>query len=171
MDSPFVRRMPGTLKDWKPRNYTKKFYGPVTMRLALVKSLNLATVKLLDQIKPKTAIDFARKIGIRAPLKPYLSLALGAFEITPYEFTAAYIPFATGGIQARPYAITKVTDSAQRVLEENVPQNHRAIPPEVAYQIRSLLRGVVTSGTARKARKLPGFVAGKTGTTNEYRDA
>ena len=171
MDSPFVRRMPGTLKEWKPRNYTNKFYGPVTMRFALEKSINLATIKLLDQIKPKTAITFARRLGIRAPLMPYLSLALGAFEITPYEFTSAYIPFATGGIHARPYDIVKVTDAGHRILEENVPQTHRAISPEVAYQIRSMLRGVVLSGTARRALKLPGFVAGKTGTTNEYRDA
>jgi len=171
MDSPFVRRMPGTPKDWKPRNYTNKFYGPVTMRRALVKSLNLATIKLLDQIKPASVVVFARRLGIRSPLQPYLSLALGAFEISPFDFTAAYIPFAADGIQARPYATVKVTDRAQRVLEINVTQNHRAVPPEVAFQVRSLLRGVVTSGTARRALKLPGFAAGKTGTTNEYRDA
>ncbi|MBT4429487.1 MAG: PBP1A family penicillin-binding protein [Nitrospinaceae bacterium] len=171
MDTPFVRRLPGTLKAWKPRNYTNKFYGPVTMRLALEKSLNLATVKLLDHLKPKAAVDFAKRLGISPPLKPYLSLALGAFEITPYEFTATYIPFASGGIAARPYDIEKITDASQRILEENVPQTHRVIPPEVAYQVRSLLRGVVTDGTAKRAKKLPAFVAGKTGTTNEYRDA
>jgi penicillin-binding protein 1A len=171
MDTPFVRRLPGTLKAWKPRNYTNKFYGPVTMRLALEKSLNLATVKLLDHLKPKAAVDFAKRLGISTPLKPYLSLALGAFEITPYEFTATYIPFASGGIAARPYDIEKITDASQRILEENVPQTHRVIPPEVAYQVRSLLRGVVTDGTAKRAKKLPAFVAGKTGTTNEYRDA
>ncbi len=171
MDTPFVRRMPGTRKEWKPRNYSNKFSGPVTMRRALEKSLNLATIKLLDQIKPQIAITFARRLGIRVPLRPYLSLALGAFEITPYEFTAAYIPFATGGIHARPYDIIKVTDAGHHILEENVPQTHRAIPPEIAYQIRSMLRGVVISGTAKRARSLPGFVAGKTGTTNEYRDA
>ena len=171
MDSPFVRRMPGTPKEWKPRNYTNKFHGPVTMRRALEKSLNLATVKLLDRIGPPKAIEFARRIGIRADLKPYLSLALGAFEITPLEFTSAYIPFARGGVTARTYEITKVTDGRQRLLEENVPETYRVIPSEVAYQIRSMLRGVVTSGTAKKARGLPGFIAGKTGTTNEYRDA
>jgi penicillin-binding protein 1A len=171
MDTPFVRRMPGTLKAWKPRNYTNKFYGPVTMRLAIEKSLNLATIKLLDHLKPKAAVEFAKRLGISAPLQPYLSLALGAFEITPYEFTATYIPFAAGGIGARPYDIEKITDGSQRVLEENVPQTHRAIPPEVAYQVRSLLHGVVTDGTAKLAKKLPAFVAGKTGTTNEYRDA
>ena len=171
MDSPFVRRIPGTPKAWKPRNYTNKFNGPVTMRRALVKSLNLATIKLLDQIKPASAVAFARRLSIRSPIQPYLSLALGAFEISPFDFTAAYIPFATAGIQARPYAIVKVTDRAQRVFEENVPQNHRAISPDLAFQVRSLLRGVVTSGTGRRAFKLPGFAAGKTGTTNEYRDA
>jgi penicillin-binding protein 1A len=171
MDSPFVRKMPGTLKAWKPRNYSNRFYGPVTLRRALVKSLNLATVKLLDQIKPETAIKFARRMGLRADMNPYLSLALGAFEVTPFDFTAAYIPFATGGIYARPYEITRVSDGSGRLLEENVPESYRVISAETAYQIRSILRGVVTDGTARKARKLKGFIAGKTGTTNEYRDA
>ncbi len=171
MDSPFVRRMPGTPKDWKPRNYSNRFYGPVTLRRALVKSLNLATIKLLDQIKPESAIQFARRVGLRAQMHPFLSLALGAFEVTPFEFTAGYIPFATGGIYARPYDITRMTDGAGRLLEENVPETYRVIPAETAYQIRSILRGVVTDGTARKARKLPGFIAGKTGTTNQYRDA
>ncbi len=171
MDSPFVRRMPGTPKDWKPRNYSNRFYGPVTLRRALVKSLNLATIKLLDQIKPETAIKFARRVGLRGQMFPYLSLALGAFEVTPFEFTASYIPFATGGIYARPYEITRITDSAGRLLEENVPETYRVIPAETAYQIRSILRGVITNGTGRKARKLPGFIAGKTGTTNQYRDA
>ena len=171
MDSPFVRRMPGTLKEWKPRNYSNRFYGPVTLRRALVKSLNLATIKLLDQIKPETAIKFSRRMGLRADMNPFLSLALGAFEVTPFEFTAAYIPFATGGIYARPYEITRVSDGSGRLLEENVPESYRVIPAETAYQIRSILHGVVTDGTARKARKLPGFIAGKTGTTNRYRDA
>jgi penicillin-binding protein 1A len=171
MDSPFVRRMPGTPKDWKPRNYSNRFYGPVTLRRALVKSLNLATIKLLDQIKPESAIKFARRLGLRSRMNPYLSLALGAFEVTPFEFTAGYLPFATGGIYARPYEITRITDGAGRRLEENVPETYRVISAETAYQIRSILRGVVTDGTARKARKLPGFIAGKTGTTNQYRDA
>jgi len=171
MDSPFVRRMPGTPKDWKPRNYTDRFYGPVTLRKALTSSLNLATVKLLDQIGPQQAIDFARRLGIRSEMEPFLSLALGSFEVTPLEFTAAFIPFATGGIYARPYDLLKVTDGSRRTLEENVPAIHRAIPPETAYQMKLLLRGVVEEGTGQAANSLPAFVAGKTGTTNDYRDA
>ncbi|MEE9275632.1 MAG: PBP1A family penicillin-binding protein [bacterium] len=171
MDSPFVRRLPGTLKEWKPRNYTNRFHGPVTLRRTLQSSLNLATIKLLEQITPRRAISFARRLGIRSPMHPYLSLALGSFEVTPIEFTASYIPFATGGIYARTYLIDKVTDGRHRTLEENVPQTHRVIPPETAYQMLQILRGVVTDGTGRGARKLPAFIAGKTGTTNNYRDA
>ncbi len=171
MDTPFVRRMPGTLRAWKPRNYTNKFYGPVTMRRALEDSLNLATIKLLDQMGPRKAITFAHRLGIRSNMQPYLSLALGSIEVTPYRFTAAYIPFAARGVYARPYEITRITDSENRVIEEKVPATHLAIAPETAYQIKMLLRGVVTHGTAKKAKSLGAFVAGKTGTTNEYRDA
>ena len=171
MDTPFVRRMPGTLRDWKPRNYTNKFYGPVTMRNALESSLNLATIKLLDQIGPQKAITFAHRLGIRSKMNPYLSLALGSVEVTPYQFTAAYIPFSTPGIYARPYEITKVTDGRNRVLEENVPAKHLVIAPETAYQMKMLLRGVITNGTGKKAKEIGAFLAGKTGTTNEYRDA
>ncbi len=171
MDTPFVRRMPGTRKDWKPRNYTNKFYGPVTMRRALESSLNLATIKLLDQMGPQKAITFAHRLGIRSKMNPYLSLALGSIEVTPYQFTASYIPFAARGVYARPYEITKVTDGRNRVLEENVPTTHLAIAPETAYQMKMLLRGVITNGTGKKAKKIGAFLAGKTGTTNEYRDA
>lgn len=171
MDTPFVRRMPGTLRDWKPRNYTNKFYGPVTMRRALQSSLNLATIKLLDQMGPQKAITFAHRLGIQTKMNPYLSLALGSIEVSPYQFTASYIPFATQGVYARPYEIVKVTDGRNRVLEDNVPTTHLAIAPETAYQMKMLLRGVVTNGTGKKAKDIGAFLAGKTGTTNEFRDA
>ncbi len=171
MDSPFVRRMPGTPKDWKPRNYTGRFYGPVTIRRALQSSLNLATIKLLDQITPIRAIDYARRLGIGSDLKPYLSLALGSFEVSLIEFTAAFIPFATGGVYSRPYQIIKVTDGNNRILEENVPQTHKVLSSETAYQINLMLRGVVTDGTGLSAKDIKAYVAGKTGTTNQYRDA
>ncbi len=171
MDTPFVRRIPGTLKDWKPRNYTNKFYGPVTMRRTLEASLNLATIKLLDQMGSQKAVTYAHRLGIRSKMNPYLSLALGSIEVTPYQFTASYIPYVAQGIYARPFDITKVTDGSNRVLEENIPTKHRAISPETAYQMKMLLRGVVTHGTGKKARDLDAFLAGKTGTTNEFRDA
>ncbi|MBI3127282.1 MAG: PBP1A family penicillin-binding protein [Candidatus Tectomicrobia bacterium] len=171
VDAPFVRRMPGTPKDWKPRNYTDRFYGPVTLRTALEQSLNLATIKLVDQIGPQRVIDYARRLGIRSPMDPFLSLGLGTFEVTPIEFTAAFVPFARRGLYARPYDLERVTDGSNRVLEENVPVVHQAISPETAYQMKLLLRGVVLEGTGRAARGLPAFAAGKTGTTNEFRDA
>ncbi|MEK6711188.1 MAG: PBP1A family penicillin-binding protein, partial [Nitrospinota bacterium] len=171
LDSPIIHRMPGTPKDWKPRNYTDRFHGPVTLRTTLEQSLNLATIRLLDQIGPERAIEYARRLGLRSPMEPYLSLALGAFEVTPLDFTAAFVPFAQGGVYARPYDLAKVTDGSNRLLEENVPVTHQAIPPETAYQMKSLLHGVVEEGTGRAARGLPAFAGGKTGTTNEYRDA
>ena len=171
MDSPFVERIPGTKRVWKPTNYSEKFYGPVTMRNALEKSLNLATIKLLIQIKPKRAIKFARRLGIHSKMYPYLSLALGSIEVTPYEFISAYIPFATNGIYARPYEIERIADDENRIIEKFIPQFNLAISPETAFQMKLLLRGVVTDGTAKLAKKIKLFVAGKTGTTNKYKDA
>ncbi|MED5580128.1 MAG: PBP1A family penicillin-binding protein [Nitrospinota bacterium] len=171
MDSPFVEHIPGTKREWKPTNYSNKFYGPVTMRNALEKSLNLATIKLLTQIKPKKAIKFARRLGIHSKMYPYLSLALGSIEVTPYEFVSAYIPFATNGIYARPYEIEKIADDGNRIIEKFIPQFNLAISPETAFQMKLLLRGVVTDGTAKLAKKIKLFIAGKTGTTNSYRDA
>ncbi len=171
MDSPFVERIPGTKRIWKPTNYSEKFYGPVTMRNALEKSLNLATIKLLIQIKPKKAIKFARRLGIHSKMYPYLSLALGSIEVTPYEFISSYIPFATNGIYARPYEIEKIADDENRIIEKFIPQFNLAISPETAFQMKLLLRGVVTNGTAKLAKNIKQFVAGKTGTTNKYKDA
>tara|TARA_Y100000588_G_scaffold393385_1_gene509150 strand:+ start:692 stop:2881 length:2190 start_codon:yes stop_codon:yes gene_type:complete len=171
MDSPFVERIPGTKRVWKPTNYSEKFYGPVTMRNALEKSLNLATIKLLIQIKPKKAIKFARRLGIHSKMYPYLSLALGSIEVTPYEFISSYIPFATNGIYARPYEIERITDDENRIMEKFIPQFNLAISPETAFQMKLLLRGVVTDGTAKLAKSIKLFVAGKTGTTNKYKDA
>ena len=170
-DSPYVERIPGTKRVWKPTNYSEKFYGRVTMRNALEKSLNLATIKLLIQIKPKKAIEFARRLGIHSKMYPYLSLALGSVEVTPYEFISAYIPFATNGIYARPHEINTIMDNGNRIIEEFIPQFNLAISPETAFQMKLLLRGVVTDGTAKLANKIKQFVVGKTGTTNKYKDA
>ena len=90
---------------------------------------------------------------------PYLSLALGSIEVTPYEFISSYIPFATNGIYARPYEIEKIADDENRIIEKFIPQFNLAISPETAFQMKLLLRGVVTNGTAKLAKNINQFVA------------
>lgn len=156
---------------WSPENFTGKFQGHVTLRKALAESINVVAVKLLESVGVNTVVEYARDLGIKSELKPYLPLALGASDITLMEITSAYGVFANHGIKASPIAILKVTDRMGRVLEENLPTLEEVIKPETSYLMTDLLRGVVEHGTGWRARELGRPVAGKTGTTNEYKDA
>ncbi|MFQ6111408.1 MAG: penicillin-binding protein 1A, partial [Nitrospinota bacterium] len=171
IDSPVEYRNPATGATWKPRNFSGKFHGPVTLRRALEKSINVATVKLLDRVGPRRVVEYAKTMGIQSPIYPYLSMALGAFEVNLLELTSAYGVFATGGLRAEPMAIVSATDREGRLLEERSPRVYRVLKPETAYLLTHLLRGVIERGTGRGARDLKGAIAGKTGTTDEFRDA
>ncbi|MFQ5894882.1 MAG: penicillin-binding protein 1A [Nitrospinota bacterium] len=170
-DSPVLIRNPATRKMWKPKNFGGKFRGPVTLRVALEKSINVVAVKLFNRVGGQRVIHYARRLGIRNPLMPYPSMALGSFEVTPLELTSAYATFAAGGLRPEPFAIRYIANNEGRVLEEHVPRVDRALRPETAYLISHLLKGVVTRGTGRAARSLDYPLAGKTGTTDEFRDA
>ena len=156
---------------WKPTNYTQKRYGPTTLRTALTHSRNTVTIKLLEQIGVPAALSVAERLGITSPLAPYLSLALGSSGVTLWELTAAYGGIANGGMYVPPVFITKIVDANKQVLENNLPQARRALSPEVAYVMTSLMQGVVRYGTGRSVRALGRPVAAKTGTTNDFRDA
>lgn len=168
-DGPLSFRMaPG--KYWRPQNYGKKFFGPVTLRSALAHSLNSVAVRLVDRIGVDRVIQQARKLGIESPLDKNLSLALGSSSVSLLEMVRAYGVFANGGNLVEPLFITKVTDRDGKVLEENEPKSKEVISPEVAYVLTDMLKNVVQSGTGRAAAKLDRPVAGKTGTTSEFRD-
>jgi penicillin-binding protein 1A len=171
IDAPFVKKGPGNDDYWKPENYSHRFYGPTTLRTALAKSRNLVTIRILDKIGIPRVLGLARRLGIRSRLAPYLSLALGASGVTLAELTAAYSVFTTGGLYVKPEFITKIVDAQGTVLEEHFPAAQRVLTPEVAYVMTNLLQGVVQNGTGRRARALGRPVAGKTGTTNDFRDA
>jgi penicillin-binding protein 1A len=185
---------------WKPRNHDNVYRGPVTMRTALTNSINMVSIKILEAIGVDYAIQYARKLGINSPLEPNLTLALGSSGVTPLELTSAYAVFASGGYKTTPYFITKVLDSSGSVLEQVVPPQLPAfsqassatsatpggggtlvdalqltaaltVSPETAYIITDLMESVVTSGTGQRARALRRPVAGKTGTTNDMKDA
>ena len=156
---------------WRPENYSQRFYGPTRLRVALAHSRNVVTIKLLQKLGVKTAIKYARRLGISSPLRPDLSLALGGSEVSLYELTRAYAVFPTGGKLIQPYFIVKVLDNKGNVLEENQASFQDVLSPATAYIMTSMLESVVQEGTGRLARALNRPCGGKTGTTNDYRSA
>jgi penicillin-binding protein 1B len=171
-DSPLERREGGKL--WAPANYDNEFRGPVTAQMALEQSLNVPTVRAAELIGMAGVIDAARRAGISSPLKPYASLALGAQEVTPLEIAAAYGTLAHGGLRTEPVIIQAVRDAKGDALSRHEPKApRRAISPQAAYLVTVALQGAFDRGTAASARALgfTGTAAGKTGTTDDYRDA
>lgn len=169
-DSPLTVKLDRN-KSWTPENFTHTYQGAVTLRNALTQSLNVPTIRLLEKIGVDETIHYVRKLGIKSTMNPYLSLALGSSDVTLLELTAAYAVFANHGIKLGPVSILTITDTTGRVLYLNDTLPEQAIRPETAYLVTNLLKGVVEHGTGWKARELGRPVAGKTGTTNDYRDA
>ena len=169
-DSPLTIKVDNK-KTWSPENFTRTYHGPVTMRTALALSLNVPTVRLFEKIGVDSVIAYAKKFGIKSPLSPYPSLALGSSDVTLSELTSAYAVFDNHGIRVGPVSILTINDSTGRVLYANGAAPEQVIKPETAYLTTNLLRGVIEKGTAWKARELRRPAAGKTGTTNDFRDA
>ncbi|MFN4307669.1 penicillin-binding protein 1A [Sulfurihydrogenibium azorense] len=158
-------------KEWTPKNYDGNYYGTVTLRKALAKSLNAATVYLLSQIDFDPVLSVAYKVGIKQKLPKYYSLALGSVEITPIELANTFATFGNYGTKCEPYFIRKVVDKEGNILYRQDPKCEEVLPkPESAVMV-DLLRAVVLEGTAVKASSMSVPVAGKTGTTNDYSDA
>ncbi len=169
-DSPLTIKLDRN-KNWSPENFSRTYQGAVTLRRALVQSLNVPTIRLLEKVGIDETIRYARKLGIKSTLNPYLSLALGSSDTTLAELTAAYSVFANHGIRMGPISILSITDSTGRVLYSNDAVPTQAIKSETAFLATYLLKGVIEEGTGWKARELGRPAAGKTGTTNDYRDA
>src|SRR5919106_1310689 len=156
---------------WKPENYDRKFRGSTTLQQAIEESVNVVTVKVQEQIGLNRTIRVARRFGITSPLGLDLSLALGTSDMTLIELTSAYGALANQGQWLPPTTIRYVTDAQGRLLEEHLPEPREAVPPETAYVITHMLRGVVERGTGQAAKALGRPVAAKTGTTNDYSNA
>lgn len=156
---------------WTPENYDHKYKGAVTVRKGLEESRNIVTAKLLEYISPHTGEEYCQRFGITTPVYPYLSLALGAFEVRLIELVSAYTVFPNRGIRIEPYFITRIEDKEGNILEEAKMESEEVISPQMAYMMTYLLEGVVDRGTARAAAFLEKPLAGKTGTTDEYTDA
>jgi penicillin-binding protein 1A len=156
---------------YRPGNYDRKFRGIVTLRRALEHSINVPTVRLAQLVGLSHVVEAARRLGIRQNLQAYPSLALGAFEVTLEEMTAAYSVFANQGLAFTPYAFERITDANGDLLEKTHPDAREVASPQACFQLLQMLKGVTQRGTGAAAAKLQLNIAGKTGTTSDFTDA
>jgi penicillin-binding protein 1A len=192
LDAPFVESQGVGLKNWKPENYGKKFYGPTTFRKGIEYSRNLMTVRIAKILGLEEILKLSKKLNIYEEIPELLSVSLGAAETTLINLTSAYAPFVNGGKKIEPKLISRIQDRRGKTIfqnksrectgcdkfftEENtLPKiknnNEQVISKETAYQMTSILQGAVKRGTAKKLRSLKVPLAGKTGTTNDNYDA
>ncbi|MBO6757742.1 MAG: PBP1A family penicillin-binding protein [Roseibium sp.] len=165
---------PIRIGNWAPQNYGRNFRGPVTLKLALTKSINTIPIRLSQAIGRDTIIETAYRMGITHELQNSLSLPIGSSEVTALDMAASYSTFANGGIRARPYAILEVQNSAGETLylrDRDEPLAERVLPADKVAEMNEILVNVVQAGTGRRARIDGVVAAGKTGTTNAYKDA
>jgi penicillin-binding protein 1B len=158
---------------WRPTNYDGRFRGPVTVREALEKSLNVPMARLALQVGLPQVVDTARRLGIESRMAPEPSLALGAFEVSLLEITRAYAVLAAGGIRAKPRMLLLALDGRGNALEASAVERVRAFDPAPVALVTEALEGAVDRGTGRglRARGIHGRLAGKTGTSNGFRDS
>ena len=192
LDAPLVLEQGSDLKLWKPENYGKKFYGPSTLRTGLEKSRNLMTVRIAQNLGVKKIINFTKQLGIYDNPNELLSISLGSAETTLLKLTSAYCSFVNGGKLINPIMIDRIQDSEGNTIFNNETRKcincnqisflsnkypkiedkfAQIFSPETAYQMTSILEGVVKRGTGKKLRNLKLDIAGKTGTTNKNTDA
>ena len=179
LDAPVVYQIPASVakesglpRYWVPQNYEGDFLGPIPLWRALALSRNTVSVRLVDRIGIDKVIEMARRLGITSPLRRDLSIALGSSEVTLWELLRAYTVFAKGGYLCEPIYIAKVEDYDGKVLELNdKPLCINVMDAMISDSMLYMLRKVVETGTGRRALSLGRPAAGKTGTTNDYRDA
>ena len=192
LDAPFVESQGVGLKNWKPENYGKKFYGPSTFRKGIEYSRNLMTVRIAKILGLDEILNLSKKLNIYEEIPELLSVSLGAAETTLINLTSAYAPFVNGGKKIDPKLISRIQDRRGKTIFQNkstkcigcdkfindeieMPKieinNEKVISEETAYQMTSILQGAVQRGTAKKLKSLNVPLAGKTGTTNDNYDA
>ena len=192
LDAPFVESQGVGLKNWKPENYGKKFYGPSTFRKGIEYSRNLMTVRIAKILGIEEILNLSKKLNIYQEIPELLSVSLGSAETTLINLTSSYAPFVNGGLKVNPNLISRIQDRRGQTIfqkqnrkcvgcdkfineETELPKiensNEKVISEETAYQMTSILQGAVTRGTAKKLRSLDVPLAGKTGTTNDNYDA
>lgn len=192
LDAPFVLDQGAGLPKWKPVNYSKKFYGLMTLRQGVEQSKNLMTVRLAQDVGMDKIAEMTKRVGINDHLPQYLSSSLGAADARVIDMTAAYAMIVNGGKKVTPYLIERIQDRTGKTIYKNEPYycadcnqdvwngqqppeipdlREQIIDPLTAYQMTSILEGVAVRGTGARLRGLKRHLAGKTGTTNENKDA
>ena len=193
LDAPFVESQGVGLKNWKPENYGKKFYGPSTLRKGIEYSRNLMTVRIAKVLGLEEILSLSKKLNIYDEIPELLSVSLGAAETTLLNLSSAYAPFVNGGNKIEPKLISRIQDRRGKTIfqkknikcvgcdkfineaEDDLPKiesiSEKVISEETAYQMNSILQGVAQRGTAKKLRELNVPLGGKTGTTNDNYDA
>jgi penicillin-binding protein 1A len=163
---------------WEPKNYDGKYSGPMTLREGLARSKNMISIRVLEDITPQFAQDYVGRFGFDSSKHPpYLTMALGAGSVTPWELAGGYAVFANGGFRINPYVVKEIYDGNGKLIARTDPvvageSAPRVLDPRNAWLVDSMLQDVVTRGTATRARSLKrNDLAGKTGTTNDYLDA
>ncbi|MBV9286279.1 MAG: PBP1A family penicillin-binding protein, partial [Hyphomicrobiales bacterium] len=163
---------PISVKGWNPENYSREYFGSVTLTKALSLSLNTVAVRLGLEVGPRTVADVAHRLGIASELEPNASIALGTSEVTPLEMATAYAAFANGGVGVQPHVIMRVkTVAGKQLYQRRNASFGRVIEPSYVAMMNAMMQETLIAGTARKA-ELPGWqAAGKTGTSQDWRDA
>lgn len=172
IDKPVLIPVKGA-SDWAPENFERRFEGPMILKKAFTNSVNTVAARLVELVGPEKVVETASRSGIKSRLIPVYSIALGTSGVSPLEMASAFTTFATGGIRHEPFWISRVEDSFGRVLAEHIVSGKRALEKNIAYQVVDMMRGVIDEGTGSVIRRM-GFelpAAGKTGTTDAYRDA
>lgn len=170
IDSPISFRGAKPGQRWNPKNYDGKYYGRVTLKTALAKSLNAATIRLAANVGLDNIIEMAQRLGIRSNLQPYLPIAIGASDVTLLDMVIAYSSFAKG-YRPKPLLYEKILNRDGAIIEQIEPQLDEVLNEDDIKEMKILLRAVIEEGTAFRAKEISRFVYGKTGTTNEYTDA
>jgi len=171
IDSPVTFRYDNQM--WSPPNFDNRYLGPVTLKTGLTKSINIVAAKLISTVGPANVAEYAHKMGVHSPLDPVLSLALGTSPASPLELAAAFAAFANGGIAREPLILKYIENAQRQTLREFTITSERVVDPQSIYLVVDMMKNVVDEGTAQRVRSL-GFdrpCAGKTGTTNDARDA
>lgn len=171
LDAPVVFNGANTGNDWQPENYTRGYQGEMTLREALTLSKNIPAIRLMEKIGSDSVVPFARRLGIGTRLESDLSLVLGTSEVTLMDLTAAYAVFPNLGCRTVPCGIREVTGRQGRIMWRAAPQKSVVMPAADAAIMTDMLQGVIQEGTAKKAQVLKRPLGGKTGTTDDYRDA
>jgi penicillin-binding protein 1A len=163
---------PVRIGKWTPENYDNKYRGPVTLATAIANSLNTIAAQLVVETGPQNVLKLAHRMGIDSELQDNASIALGTSEVSLVELTSAYAPFMNGGFKATPHVIKRITTVSGKVLYENTYDTPpKVISEKIAAEMNMMLNGVIARGTGKNA-KLPGWqAAGKSGTTQSFRDA